>query len=68
MEGQFHDTDHQVTGMLALTAWVKSGRAFHLYFYEVNTGVETMGCVPTDYVDITVTRDRKKQAMFRLRT
>jgi LmbE family N-acetylglucosaminyl deacetylase len=60
--------DHQVTGLLALTAWMRSNRAFHLYFYEVNTGVETMGFVPTDYVDITATRDRKKQAMFTHKT
>ena len=53
--------DHQVTGLLALTAWVKSNRQFHLYFYEVNTGVETMGFTPTDYVDITTVRERKKQ-------
>jgi LmbE family N-acetylglucosaminyl deacetylase len=60
--------DHQVTGLLALTAWVRANRAFHLYFYEVNTGVETMGFVPTDYVDIAATRDRKKQAMFAHKT
>jgi LmbE family N-acetylglucosaminyl deacetylase len=60
--------DHQVTGLLALTAWVRSERAFHLYFYEVNTGVETMSFVPTDYVDITLLRDRKKQAMFAHKT
>src|SRR5580698_2438290 len=60
--------DHQVTGLLALTAWVRSERAFHLYFYEVNTGVETMSFVPTDYVDITSVQDRKKQAMFAHKT
>jgi LmbE family N-acetylglucosaminyl deacetylase len=60
--------DHQVTGLLALTAWVRSRRTFHLYFYEVNTGVETMGFTPTDYVDITALRDRKKQAMFAHKT
>lgn len=60
--------DHQVTGMLGLTAWTRANRAFHLYFYEVNTGVETMGFVPTDYVDITATRERKKQAMFAHKT
>jgi LmbE family N-acetylglucosaminyl deacetylase len=25
--------DHQVAGMLALTAWINSGSRFHLYFY-----------------------------------
>jgi LmbE family N-acetylglucosaminyl deacetylase len=60
--------DHQVTGMLSLTAWIRSGRQFQLYFYEVNTGSETMGFVPTDYVDITPVRDLKKAAMFAHKT
>ncbi len=60
--------DHQVTGLLALTAWVKSGQQFDLYFYEVNTGVETMAFTPTDFVDITDVRDRKKAAMFAHKT
>jgi len=60
--------DHQVTGLLALNAWVKSGRKFHLYFYEVNTGSETMAFTPTDYVDITSVHERKKEAMFAHKT
>lgn len=60
--------DHQVTGLLALTAWVRANRRFHLYFYEVNTGSETMAFTPTDYVDIAVTHERKKQAMFAHKT
>jgi LmbE family N-acetylglucosaminyl deacetylase len=56
--------DHQVAGLLTLTAWIKSGRKFRLYFYEVNTGSESMEFTPTDYVDISEVRDRKKQAMF----
>ncbi|MEP7228696.1 MAG: PIG-L deacetylase family protein [Ginsengibacter sp.] len=60
--------DHQVTGLLALTAWVRSGRKFHLYFYEVNTGSETMAFTPTDYVDITAVHERKKEAMFAHKT
>jgi LmbE family N-acetylglucosaminyl deacetylase len=60
--------DHQVTGMLTLTTWIKSGRKFQLYFYEVNTGSETMGFTPTDYVDITDVRALKKSAMFAHKT
>lgn len=56
--------DHQVSGLLTLTAWVRSGKKFRLYFYEVNTGSETMEFTPTDYVDISDVRDLKKQAMF----
>jgi LmbE family N-acetylglucosaminyl deacetylase len=61
-------SDHQVTGMLTLTSWIRSDRQFQLYFYEVNTGVETMGFTPTDYVDITGVRDLKKAAMYAHKT
>ena len=56
--------DHQVTGLLSLTAWVRSNQQFHLYYYEVNTGSESMGFEPTDYVDITDIREKKKALMF----
>jgi LmbE family N-acetylglucosaminyl deacetylase len=56
--------DHQVAGQLTLNAWVRSGKRFKLYFYEVNTGSETMAFTPTDYVDITSVRDKKNAAMF----
>jgi len=56
--------DHQVTGMLGLTAWIRSSRLFQLYFYEVNTGSETMAFTPTDYVDISSVREQKKTAMY----
>jgi len=56
--------DHQVSGLLTLTAWIKSNKQFHLYFYEVNTGSETMSFSPTDYVDISDVHEIKKQAMF----
>jgi len=56
--------DHQVAGLLSLTAWVRSNQQFHLYYYEVNTGSESMGFEPTDYVDITDVREKKKALMF----
>ena len=56
--------DHQVTGMLVLNAWLAVKKKFQLYFYEVNTGTETMAFSPTDYVDITGVRDRKKRALL----
>lgn len=54
--------DHQVTGLIILNAWAKMDKKFDLYFYEVNTGSETMAFVPTDYVDITDVRDLKKNS------
>ena len=60
--------DHQVTGALALGIWTKSQRKFTLYFYEVNTGSETMHFTPTDYVDIYDVKDLKREAMFAHKT
>jgi LmbE family N-acetylglucosaminyl deacetylase len=56
--------DHQVTACLTYTAWIKSGQKFDLYYYEVDSGSETVGFTPTDYVDITDVRDRKMAAML----
>ena len=60
--------DHQVTGLVILNAWTKMDKQFDLYFYEVNSGSETMAFVPTDYVDITDFRDQKKIAMYAHKT
>ena len=60
--------DHQVTACLSYTAWIRSDQSFDLYYYEVDTGSETIGFFPTDYVDITAVRDRKKAAMMAHKT
>ncbi len=60
--------DHQIAGLLAFNAWVKSGQTIELYYYEVNTGSETMDFEPTDYVDISEVREKKKSAMFAHKT
>jgi LmbE family N-acetylglucosaminyl deacetylase len=60
--------DHQVAGLLAFNAWARSGQQFHLYYYEVNTGSETVDFEPTDYVDISGVREKKKSAMFAHKT
>ena len=60
--------DHQIAGLLALNAWVKSEQQFHLYYYEVNTGSETLEFKPTQYVDISGVRERKKAAMYSHKT
>jgi len=56
--------DHQVAGTLAYRAWLGSRRAFRLYFYEVETGSQSMGFVPTDYVDISAVHDKKLAALY----
>jgi LmbE family N-acetylglucosaminyl deacetylase len=60
--------DHQVAGLLALTSWMKMNKSFDLYFYEVNTGSETMAFTPDSYADITQQREKKKIAMFAHKT
>jgi LmbE family N-acetylglucosaminyl deacetylase len=56
--------DHQAASLLTLRAYLASGRRFALYFFEVNSGSQTLGFVPTAYVDITQTREKKKAALF----
>lgn len=60
--------DHQASGLLVLTSWIKMNRKFDLFFYEVNSGSETMAFAPTDYVDITSVQEKKNAAMFAHKT
>ena len=54
--------DHRAASLLTFDAWLKSGRAFALYYFEVMTGSQTQTFRPTHYVDITATEDRKRAA------
>jgi LmbE family N-acetylglucosaminyl deacetylase len=56
--------DHQAASTLTFRAWLSAGRGFALYYYEVNLGSQTMSFHPTDYVDITAVREKKKAALF----
>ena len=56
--------DHAVCGVLVLDAWKRLGRCFDLYYFEVMTGSQTQMFHPTDFVDITTTRDRKHKACY----
>jgi LmbE family N-acetylglucosaminyl deacetylase len=56
--------DHQAASILTFRAWLAGGRRFELFYYEVNQGSQTMGFHPTDYVDITAIREKKKAALF----
>jgi LmbE family N-acetylglucosaminyl deacetylase len=56
--------DHQAASILTFRAWLAGGRRFELFYYEVNQGSQTMGFHPTDYVDITAVREKKKAALF----
>jgi LmbE family N-acetylglucosaminyl deacetylase len=57
--------DHQAASLLTLRAHLASRRGrSSLYFFEVDTGAQTMGFLPTTFVDITSTREKKKAALF----
>jgi LmbE family N-acetylglucosaminyl deacetylase len=55
--------DHQAASLLTLRAYLANRKRFALYFFEVNSGSQTLGFVPSAYVDITATRDKKLEAL-----
>ena len=56
--------DHQTASLLTIQSWVRSGKIFELYFFEVCTGSQTMGFKPTDYVDISSVKEQKRKAVY----
>jgi|SRR5579871_4259914 len=56
--------DHRAASLLTYDAWLRAGKAFPLYFYEVESGQQTQDFWPTDYVDITSVAERKRAASY----
>lgn len=56
--------DHQCASLLAIQSWMRAGRKFPLYFFEVCQGAQTQLFHPTDYVDIAGVREQKKRAVY----
>jgi len=56
--------DHQIASLLTMRAYFALRRSARLYFFEVESGTQTMGFAPSVYVDITTTREKKKAALF----
>jgi LmbE family N-acetylglucosaminyl deacetylase len=56
--------DHQVASLLTIRAHLARERRFPLYFFEVNSGSQTLGFTPAIYVDVTQAREKKKAALF----
>ena len=54
--------DHRATSTLVHDAWLRMGKRFALYYYEVSDGEDTLLFHPTDYVDISQTEGRKRAA------
>ncbi len=56
--------DHRAIYMLTYNAWLHMTRKPALYFYEVSDGEDTQMFAPTDYVDISTTEDKKREACY----
>lgn len=56
--------DHQVASLLVIQAWMHREHEFLLYFFEVESGLQTSVFHPTDYVDITDTQEQKWKAIY----
>lgn len=56
--------DHRVCSLLVYDAWLRSGRRFALYYFEVDLGGETQCFRPTHFVDITGSEQLKRAACF----
>jgi len=56
--------DHRVISMLMYDCWLKMRKRFELYYFEVESGIQTQHFWPTHYVDITETEERKRKACY----
>lgn len=56
--------DHRAIAALSFDAWLRMGRRFALYYYEVSNGEDTLQFAPTHYVDITSVEPRKRAACY----
>ena len=56
--------DHQSASLLTIQTWIQEPQQFTLYFFEVCIGEQTLIFHPTDIVDITDTKEKKKKAVY----
>lgn len=56
--------DHRAISLLVYEAWLRMGKKFALYYYEVSDGEDTVQFTPTHYVNITGTESRKRSACY----
>jgi LmbE family N-acetylglucosaminyl deacetylase len=59
-----HHADHRAMAMLVHGAWVRMGRRFALYYYEVSNGEDTTMFAPTYLVDVGEVEETKRRACF----
>ena len=56
--------DHRAASLLAYDAWLRGGRKFALFYFEVMSGSQTQNFSPSHYVDITSMESLKRAACF----
>jgi LmbE family N-acetylglucosaminyl deacetylase len=56
--------DHRAISLLVYDAWLRLGKGFALYYYEVSNGEDTVQFAPTHYVDISQAENRKRAACY----
>jgi len=56
--------DHRAISALAYDSWLRMGKKFAFYYYEVSSGEDTLMFSPTHYVDITAAEPRKRAACY----
>jgi LmbE family N-acetylglucosaminyl deacetylase len=56
--------DHRAISLLTYEAWLRMGKKFAFYYYEVSNGEDTVQFAPTHYVDISGAESRKRAACY----
>jgi N-acetylglucosamine malate deacetylase 1 len=56
--------DHRAISNLTYEAFLRMGKKFALYYYEVSNGEDTVQFAPTQYVDISGVAARKRSACY----
>ena len=59
--------DHRAISMLVYEAWLRMGKKFALYYYEVSNGEDTVQFTPTHYVEYFTHRAAKTGRLLRSR-
>ncbi len=54
--------DHRICSILFYDAWLNTGKKFTLYYFEVESGIQTQNFSPAEYMDISKVIDQKGDA------
>ena len=54
----------RVASLQTYQSWLRMKKSFAVYYFEVNSGDQTMHFLPTDYSDITAVAEQKKKVLY----